>query len=70
MKFTNQCKIPVLWHLVCFSLVLAFTACSDDKEELQEYLTPVSGSESIFEQGFNFGEVASSQSVSFEAGQQ
>lgn len=70
MKIINQRKISVLWHLICFSLVLAFTACSDDKEELQEYLTPASGSESIFEQGFSFGEAASSQSVSFEAGQQ
>lgn len=70
MKIINQRKISVLWHLICFSLVLAFTACSDDKEELQEYLTPASGGESIFEQGFSFGEAASSQSVSFEAGQQ
>ena len=31
-------------------------------------MTPASGSESIFEQGFSFGEAASSQSVSFEAG--
>lgn len=70
MKIINQRKISVLWHLICFSLVLAFTACSDDKEEFQEYLTPASGSESIFEQGFSFGEAASAQSVSFEAGQQ
>lgn len=70
MKIINQRKISVLWHLICFSLVLAFAACSDDKEEFQEYLTPASGSESIFEQGFSFGEAASSQSVSFEAGQQ
>lgn len=34
------------------------------------HLIPASGSESIFEQGFSFGEAASSQSVSFEAGQQ
>ena len=60
MKIINQRKISVLWHLTC----------SDDKEEFQEYLTPASGSESIFEQGFSFGEAASSQSVSFEAGQQ
>ena len=51
MKIINQRKISVLWHLICFSLVLAFAACSDDKEEFQEYLTPASGSESIFEQG-------------------
>ena len=45
-------------------------ACSDNKEEFQEYLTPASGSEAIFEQGFSFAEAASSQSVSFEAGYQ
>ena len=36
-------------------------ACSDNKEEFQEYLTPASGSEAIFEQGFSFAEAASSQ---------
>ncbi len=70
MKIIVQRENLVLWHLICFSLVLAFTACSDDKEEFQEYLTPASGSESIFEQGFSFAEAASSQSVSFEAGYQ
>lgn len=70
MKIINQREISVLWHLICFSLVLTFTACSDDKEEFQEYLTPAFGSESVFEQGFSFGEAASSQSVSFEAGYQ
>ena len=33
-------------------------------------MTPASGSEAIFEQGFSFAEAASSQSVSFEAGYQ
>ena len=70
MRIIKQRTILSFWHLVCFSFVLVFAACSDNDEELQEYLTPASGSETIFEQGFNFGEAASSQSVSFEAGQQ
>lgn len=37
----NQRKISVLWHLICFGFVLAFAACSDDKEELQENQTVV-----------------------------
>ena len=68
MKIIVQRENLVLWHLICFSVLLAFTACSDNKEEFQEYLTPASGSEAIFEQGFSFAEAASSQSVSFEAG--
>ena len=70
MKIIVQRENLVLWHLICFSVLLAFTACSDNKEEFQEYLTPASGSEAIFEQGFSFAEAASSQSVSFEAGYQ
>ena len=66
MKIIVQRENLVLWHLICFSVLLAFTACSDNKEEFQEYLTPASGSEAIFEQGFSFAEAASSQSVSFE----
>ena len=44
MKIIVQRENLVLWHLICFSVLLAFTACSDNKEEFQEYLTPASGS--------------------------
>lgn len=47
MKIIVQRENLVLWHLICFSVLLAFTACSDNKEEFQEYLTPASGSEAI-----------------------
>lgn len=70
MKIIKQRTFSSFWHLVCFSFVLVFAACSDNDKELQEYLTPASGSETIFEKGFSFGESASSQSISFEAGQQ
>lgn len=50
MKIIVQRENLVLWHLICFSVLLAFTACSDNKEEFQEYLTPASGSEAIFEE--------------------
>lgn len=69
MRISKQRTLFSFWHLACFSFILAFAACSDDNEELQDYLTPVSGSEAIFEQGFVFGETATAQSVSFEAGQ-
>ena len=42
MKIIVQRENLVLWHLICFSVLLAFTACSDNKEEFQEYLTPAS----------------------------
>ena len=40
MEIIVQRENLVLWHLICFSVLLAFTACSDNKEEFQEYLTP------------------------------
>lgn len=70
MKIIEQRTILSLGHLICLSCMLAFAACSNNDDELQDYLTPASGSEIIFEQGFSFEEGASSQSVSFEAGQQ
>ena len=33
MKIIVQRENLVLWHLICFSVLLAFTACSDNKEE-------------------------------------
>ena len=37
MKIIVQRENLVLWHLICFSVLLAFTACSDNKEEFQGY---------------------------------
>lgn len=68
MEISNQRKISAFWHLVCIGLVLAFTACSDNDEELQDFLNPNSESETIFNQGFSFNDAASSQSISFESG--
>lgn len=68
MKIIDLRKISIYWHLVCFSLVLAFAACSDDKEEFQDYLNPTPENESIFKDGLSFTDAASPQSISFEAG--
>lgn len=68
MKIKNQRGFFLFWHFICFSLVLAFTACSDDDNGLQDYLNPTSESETLFNQGFNFSDAASAQSISFEAG--
>ncbi|ADV44995.1 alpha-amylase family glycosyl hydrolase [Bacteroides helcogenes] len=68
MKIIKRRTILFLGYFLCFSLSLA--SCGDSNDELQEFLAPASGSEIIFEQGFSFGEAASSQSASFEAGQQ
>ncbi|MCD8182660.1 MAG: alpha-amylase [Bacteroides sp.] len=70
MKIMNQRRIFIYWHLICLGLVLAFAACSDNKEELQEFLRPTSESEAIFNNGFNFAAAASNQSISFEAGKE
>ena len=34
MKIIVQRENLVLWHLICFSVLLAFTACSDNKGKL------------------------------------
>lgn len=68
MKIIDQRKISIYWHLVCFSLLLAFAACSDDKEEFQDYLNPTPENETIFKDGLSFTDAASPQSISFEAG--
>lgn len=52
-----------------FICLLIVVACSDDKEEFQDYLNPASDSENIFNQGFTFTDATSAQSISFETGQ-
>lgn len=69
MKIINQRKISILWNLVCVGLMLAFVACSDNEDDLQDFLNPVPESETAFSQGLNFGAVPAAQSISFEAGQ-
>ena len=49
-------------------LTVCLVACSDDNEELQDYLTPTTDSEAYFSQGITFSEAASVQNVSFETG--
>lgn len=70
MKIMDQRRNSTFWHLICLGLVFAFASCSDDKEELQEYLKPASESEVIFNNGFSFTDVASVQSISFETGKE
>ena len=69
MRIMERYKIFLWRYWIAICVVLVCASCSDDDKELQEYLTPVSGSETIFDQGFSFDENASSQSVSFETGQ-
>lgn len=69
MKIINQRKISSLWHLVCIGLMLTFVACSDNEDDLQDFLNPIPESETAFSQGLNFGAVPAVQSISFEAGQ-
>lgn len=66
MKIINQRKNSIF---LFFVLMLAFVACSDDKDEFQDFLNPTSSSETVFNQGFNFTDAAFAQSISFEAGQ-
>lgn len=68
MKIINQRKISIFLHVICFGLLLSFAACSDDKEEFQDYLKPTPESEELFNQGFNFTDAASTQTISFECG--
>ncbi len=70
MKIINQRRFLSVWHLMCFSVLLAFTACSGDSdEELLDFLTPVAGNEAFFQQGVSFEAANASQSITFEAGQ-
>lgn len=69
MKIIDQRKISICLYLVCFNLMLAFVACSDDKEEFQDFLNSSPESETVFNQGFSFTDAVSTQSISFEAGQ-
>lgn len=68
MKIIDQRKISIFLHVICFGLLFSFAACSDDKEEFQDYLKPTPESEELFNQGFNFTDAASTQTISFECG--
>lgn len=68
MNFITQRYFLSWWHFICFSLLLCTTACSDDDNELREFLNPSADSESIFAQGFAFDEEAASQTIRFETG--
>ena len=67
MKLIN----PLKYFAGCLSLFLlmgAVSSCSDDnEEELKNFLTPSSNSETVFTNGFDFENRASVQSVSFES---
>lgn len=69
MKMIDWRKISIYWHLLCFGLIVAFSACSDNKDDLKDFLTPNPESETLFNQGFSFTEAAGTQSISFETGQ-
>lgn len=53
MKIMERYKIFLWRYWIAICVVLVCASCSDDDKELQEYLTPVSGSETIFDQGFS-----------------
>ena len=59
-------KKNYLYLILCLFWLLP--ACSDSEEELSDYLTPVAGSETAFNQGLSFKEEALTQSVTFDAG--
>ena len=59
-------KKNYLYLILCLFWLLP--ACSDSEEELTDYLTPVAGSETAFNQGLSFKEEALTQSVTFDAG--
>ena len=66
MKLSNTLNYIV--GMLSVFLLLGTASCSDDKEEeLQNFLTPSSTSETTFQNGFNFENRMSTQSVSFES---
>lgn len=69
MKMIELRKKSIYWYLLCFSLLLTFSACSDNEDDLKDFLNPTPESETLFNQGFNFNEASAAQSISFETGQ-
>ena len=61
-------KKKFLYPIICLCLCWIWTACSDSEEEFSDYLNPVAGSEAAFSQGLSFTEGASTQTLSFDAG--
>ena len=56
------------WGILSLLLLVTAFSCSDDKdEELKSFLTPAPNSETIFQEGFQFEDRASTQSISFES---
>ena len=61
-------KNIAIYPIICLCLLGLLTACSDSEEAFSDYLTPSAGSESAFSQGLSFAEGASTQTITFEAG--
>ena len=61
-------KKQVFYSLVCLCLWWLLPACSDNKEEFADTLTPLPESEVVFGQGLRFSESSSTQTLAFETG--
>ena len=61
-------KKNIIYFIFSYFLCGLFTACSDSEETFTDYLNPIAGSETAFTQGLNFTESASTQTISFDAG--
>ena len=61
-------KKYAIYPLVCLCLCWLLPACGDSEEEFSDWLTPSASSEQAFSQGIHFADGASTQTVTFEAG--